>query len=246
MADGRQRGDRLDGQRHALAVLSDRPQLLYNYFKQLFAQVTNPPVDCIREEIIMSMETTIGPEGNLLEPTPRVGPADQAAHARSCATRSWRSCASSTATAARTASRRSRCRSCSRSRRAAPGWSRRSRTLRAAASEAIADGLRHHHPVRPRRTTPSTRRSRRCWPSPRVHHHLIREGTRTRSAWCSRAASRARCTTSRCCIGYGAGAINPYLAFETLDDMIRAGHADRRRRRQGRSRTTSRRSTRAS
>src|SRR5262249_5866499 len=55
----------------ALAVLSDRPQLLYNYFKQLFAQVTNPPVDCIREEIIMSMETTIGAEFNLLEPTPR-------------------------------------------------------------------------------------------------------------------------------------------------------------------------------
>src|SRR5258708_12445264 len=55
----------------ALAVLSDRPQLLYNYFKQLFAQVTNPPVDCIREEIIMSMETTIGAEYNLLGPTPR-------------------------------------------------------------------------------------------------------------------------------------------------------------------------------
>src|SRR5205823_7798972 len=52
----------------ALAVLSERPQLLYNYFKQLFAQVTNPPVDGIREEIIMSMETTIGAEGNLLEP----------------------------------------------------------------------------------------------------------------------------------------------------------------------------------
>src|SRR5438045_4123359 len=55
----------------ALAVLSDRPQLLYNYFKQLFAQVTNPPVDCIREELIMSMETTVGSEYNLLEPTPR-------------------------------------------------------------------------------------------------------------------------------------------------------------------------------
>ncbi|TMA10302.1 MAG: glutamate synthase subunit alpha [Deltaproteobacteria bacterium] len=53
-----------------LAVLSERPQLLFNYFKQLFAQVTNPPVDAIREEIIMSSETTIGPEGNLLEPGP--------------------------------------------------------------------------------------------------------------------------------------------------------------------------------
>ncbi len=53
-----------------LAVLSDRPQLLYNYFKQLFAQVTNPPLDAIREEIITSMITTIGSEGNLLDETP--------------------------------------------------------------------------------------------------------------------------------------------------------------------------------
>src|SRR5213075_2198505 len=53
-----------------LAVLSDRPQLLYNYFKQLFAQVTNPPVDAIREEIIMAVETSIGPERNLFDPQP--------------------------------------------------------------------------------------------------------------------------------------------------------------------------------
>src|SRR5690606_25637564 len=53
-----------------LAVLSDRPQRLYNYFKQLFAQVTNPPIDAIREEIITSTATTIGPERNLLEPQP--------------------------------------------------------------------------------------------------------------------------------------------------------------------------------
>src|SRR6185503_8967852 len=53
-----------------LAVLSNKPQLLYNYFKQLFAQVTNPPIDCIREEIVTSTDTTIGPEGNLLKPIP--------------------------------------------------------------------------------------------------------------------------------------------------------------------------------
>src|SRR6185312_12025286 len=52
-----------------LAVLSDKPQSLFNYFKQLFAQVTNPPIDCIREELITSAETTIGAEGNLLHPT---------------------------------------------------------------------------------------------------------------------------------------------------------------------------------
>ena len=58
-------------------MLSDQPQLLYNYFRQLFAQVTNPPVDAIREELIMSMETTVGREYNLLEPT-ALCPADQA------------------------------------------------------------------------------------------------------------------------------------------------------------------------
>ena len=54
----------------ALAVLSDRPRLLYDYFKQLFAQVTNPPLDAIREELVTSMGSTIGPEGNLLDPRP--------------------------------------------------------------------------------------------------------------------------------------------------------------------------------
>ena len=51
----------------ALACLSDKPRLLYDYFKQLFAQVTNPPIDSIREEIVMSVECFIGPEGNLLD-----------------------------------------------------------------------------------------------------------------------------------------------------------------------------------
>lgn len=51
----------------ALACLSDKPRLIFDYFKQLFAQVTNPPIDSIREEVIMSLECLIGPEGNLLE-----------------------------------------------------------------------------------------------------------------------------------------------------------------------------------
>src|SRR5258706_10477123 len=53
-----------------LAALSSRPRLLYDYFKQLFAQVTNPPIDCIREELITSSEMLIGSEGNLLQPRP--------------------------------------------------------------------------------------------------------------------------------------------------------------------------------
>ena len=54
----------------ALAVLSDKPRLLYDYFTQLFAQVTNPPLDAIREELVTSMGSTIGPEANLLKPGP--------------------------------------------------------------------------------------------------------------------------------------------------------------------------------
>src|SRR5207302_8245192 len=53
-----------------VAVLSGRPRLMFDYFTQLFAQVTNPPLDAIREELVTSLSTTIGPEGNLLDPTP--------------------------------------------------------------------------------------------------------------------------------------------------------------------------------
>ena len=51
-----------------IAVLSDKPQLLYNYFKQLFAQVTNPPIDCIREDIVIMERMYLGNEGNIIEP----------------------------------------------------------------------------------------------------------------------------------------------------------------------------------
>ena len=66
-----------------LACLSDRPQLLYNYFKQLFAQVTNPPLDAIREELVTSLYTYLGREGNLLDETPAALPPDQAQASRS-------------------------------------------------------------------------------------------------------------------------------------------------------------------
>ena len=71
-ADGaeRRRGDRVDGHRHAARRAVGQPRLLFNYFKQLFAQVTNPPLDAIREELVTSMGSTIGPEANLLKPGP--------------------------------------------------------------------------------------------------------------------------------------------------------------------------------
>ncbi len=66
-----------------LAVLSDKPQSLFNYFQQLFAQVTNPPIDCIREEIVTSAAMTIGSEGNMLDPGPENCAFDRAGFADS-------------------------------------------------------------------------------------------------------------------------------------------------------------------
>ena len=67
------------GNDSTLACLSDHPRMLYDYFRQLFAQVTNPPIDSIREEVIMSLECYVGPEGNLLETTPAHAGAPEAA-----------------------------------------------------------------------------------------------------------------------------------------------------------------------
>ena len=119
-----------------LAVLSNKPQLLYNYFKQLFAQVTNPPIDPIREEIITSTETMIGSRGNLLKPTPescaliklQASDPDQRGIGKAPARRPAR------------ISRPPRCRSCSRPPTARKAWKRRWTELFAAADKAIADG----------------------------------------------------------------------------------------------------------
>ena len=86
-ADGRRRGEEPVGSMGVdtpLAVLSERPQLLFRYFKQQFAQVTNPPIDPIREETVMSLVSCVGGEGNLLEETPN------SAACSSCRTRSSR------------------------------------------------------------------------------------------------------------------------------------------------------------
>ena len=107
-----------------LAVLSERPRLLYNYFKQLFAQVTNPPLDAIREELVTSMESTIGPERNLLDPSPsRAGRSTSGI--RSSTTTSSPSCGTSRTTGSSTGSDRSRCRCSSTRARAAPRSSAR-------------------------------------------------------------------------------------------------------------------------
>jgi glutamate synthase (ferredoxin) len=205
----------------ALAVLSDRPQLLYGYFKQLFAQVTNPPVDAIREEIIMSMETTIGAEANLLEPAP--GSARQiklkTPILRNDELDKLRQIEGLTG---------GRFKSVTlpmlyRIDGGVAGLERALRALCKHASTAIATGHefiilsdraidRDHAPIPALLAVAA------------VHHHLIREGTRTKVGLILESGEPREVHHYALLIGYGAGAVNPYLAFETLDDLIRQGH----------------------
>ena len=143
-----------------LAVLSDKSPLLFNYFKQLFAQVTNPPIDPIREELVMSAETTIGSEQNLFEETPRALPPAPARSSRSSPTPSWRRSSGSTRPGLRTVTlldalpRRATAR-----RDCAP---RSTRSVPQRLARRSTDGYTHHRAFRSRRRTPSTRRSRAC------------------------------------------------------------------------------------
>jgi glutamate synthase (ferredoxin) len=201
-----------------LAVLSDRPQLLYSYFKQLFAQVTNPPVDAIREELIMSMETTVGAEQNLLEPTPlsarqiklkspilKNEELEKLRHLG--AGEGFKSVTLPILFEIH---------------QGAAGLERALDDLCRQASDASSAGHnliilsdrgvdRYHAPI-PALLAVSG-----------VHHHLIREGTRTKVGLVLESGEPREVHHFALLIGYGAGAINPYLAFETLDDMVRQG-----------------------
>jgi glutamate synthase (ferredoxin) len=204
----------------ALAVLSDRPQLLYNYFKQLFAQVTNPPVDCIREEIIMSMETTIGSEYNLLEPTPKSArqiklPSPILTNDELDKLRNL------------DGSQRGEFKTITLSilywvKDGASGMERYLSALFKKASEAIAQG--YEFIILSDRGI-----SKDYAPIPALlavaglHHHLIREGTRTKVGLVLESGEPREVHHFALLIGYGAGAINPYLALETLDDLVDQG-----------------------
>ena len=142
-----------------LACLSDKPQLLYNYFKQLFAQVTNPPLDAIREELVTSLYTYLGREGNLLDETPKHCASDQAEAADPAATRIWKSSAKSRSAICVA----SRCRCCSTSPTAKRGWRRRSTSCARRRRKAVEGRRVDPDPVRSRRRSRTTRRSPACW-----------------------------------------------------------------------------------
>jgi glutamate synthase (NADPH) large chain len=199
----------------ALAALSDKPRLLYDYFAQVFAQVTNPPLDAIREELVTSMESTIGPEGNLLDPRPEscrqicikypVIDNDQLARLRHVYDPGFRAI---------------RLPMLFDPGQNGPGLERAIEDLKRRASDAVEAGytiliLSDRDADRVRAPIPS------LLATAGVHHHLVRKGTRTRCALVVETGDAREVHHCALLLGYGAGAVNPYLAFETLDDMIR-------------------------
>ncbi|GAA2921288.1 glutamate synthase large subunit [Streptomyces thioluteus] len=204
-----------------IAALSERPRLLFDYFTQLFAQVTNPPLDAIREELVTSLVSSLGPQGNLLEPTaascrsvtlpfPVIDNdelaklihinADGDLPGLKAVTLSglYRVSGGGAALAARLDA------------------------MCAEADAAIADGARlivlsdrhsdaEHAPVPSLLLTSA------------IHHHLIRTKQRTRVGLLVEAGDVREVHHVALLIGYGAAAVNPYLAMESVEDLVRAG-----------------------
>ena len=201
----------------ALAVLSDRPRMLYDYFKQLFAQVTNPPLDGIREELVTQVSTPIGPESNLLEPTERScrrlkldSPClnnEELALIRHIDLPGFRT---KTVTALY---------------RFTDGVAGLEAALERVFEEtdrAIDEGYTlvilsdrgmdaQHVPIPALLATAGT------------HHHLVRNGRRMRVGLVVESGSPREIHHFATLLGYGADAVNPYLAFETLCDMLQQG-----------------------
>ncbi|MFM8249938.1 MAG: glutamate synthase large subunit, partial [Acidimicrobiaceae bacterium] len=201
-----------------IAVLSERPRLLFDYFSQMFAQVTNPPLDAIREEIVTSVGSTCGPEGNLLQataenckqlvlPFPIIDNDELAKiihinddgnfeHLKSVVVSGLYRVADG-AEAMRSAIDE----------------------VRERVSKAIDEGARI--------VVISDRNSDDTFaPIPSllltsaVHHHLIRQKQRTKVGLIIETGDAREVHHMALLIGYGAGAINPYLAFETIEDMV--------------------------
>ena len=200
-----------------LAVLSDRPQLLFTYFKQLFAQVSNPPLDAIREELVTSVSINLGAQRNLFEETPL--------HARQLrlpnpvlTERDLEKIKAVDRPGIKAATL-----SLLFPADEGPGaMDRAMDALRRSASEAIEAGctilvlsdrgVGPHHAAIPSLLATAG-----------VHHHLIREGERTKVGIVVESAEPREVAHLALLIGYGAGAVCPYLTLETLEHMRRQG-----------------------
>jgi glutamate synthase (NADPH/NADH) large chain len=212
----------------SIAVLSNRSRLLYDYFTQLFAQVTNPPLDAIREELVTSLAATIGPEANLLEarcgscrqillPLPVIDRDDLAKlmyvneHGE---TPGFKAFAVDGLFDVREAGRAG-----APTEAGGEALRRAIEEVRRRVSDAIAEGANI--------IVLSDRNATEDWaPIPSllltaaIHHHLVREKTRTKVGLVVETGDAREVHHMALLIGFGAAAVNPYLALDSIDDMI--------------------------
>jgi len=202
----------------ALAVLSNKPRLLYDYFKQLFAQVTNPPIDSIREEIVISAETRLGSEGNLLDPQPTACRRVEL---------KWPVLTNEEFAKIRRTDlpglKIGVLPSLFRVARGEKGLAKSMEEICMMARRMIEEEEINVLILSDRGV------SKEFAPIPALlavaglHHYLIREGLRTRASLVIETGEAREVHHFALLIGYGVSAINPYVAFETIDDMIREG-----------------------
>jgi glutamate synthase domain-containing protein 2/glutamate synthase domain-containing protein 1/glutamate synthase domain-containing protein 3 len=205
------------GNDNALAVLSDQRPALFSYFKQLFAQVTNPPIDPIRESIVMSLGTGVGAEGNLLEAAPE--------HARQLVMDQpiLRNGELETLRTLEHPWFKSHTIDITWPVQDGPeGLHARLAEICDEAHDVIATGvniliLSDRGIGKRRAPIPS------LLAVAAVHHHLVREGTRLQTGLVLESGEPREVHHFATLIGYGASAINPYVAFETIDAMVAEG-----------------------
>jgi glutamate synthase (NADPH/NADH) large chain len=204
-----------------IAVLSKRPRLLYDYFTQLFAQVTNPPLDAIREELVTSVAGAIGPEANLLEPSPAscrqivlpfpVIDNDELAKIINI-----------DEDGDLPGFRATRVSGLYRVVDGGAGLKTRLVEICRGVSEAIEDGARILV-LSDRDSTVDLAPIPSLLLTAVVHQHLIREQTRTQVALIVESGDCREVHHVATLLGFGAAAVNPYLAFESIDDLIATG-----------------------
>ena len=205
-----------------IAALSQRPRLLFDYFSQLFAQVTNPPLDAIREELVTSLAGTIGPEANLLDPAPAscrmvqlpfpVISNDDLAKIRHI-NRDGDMPGFITHVA----------RGLYPVDGGGAAMAQRIDEICEEVSQAIAGGARiivlsDRHSTAELAPIPS------LLLTGAVHHHLVREKTRTQVGLLVEAGDVREVHHVATLVGYGAAAVNPYLAMESVEDLAREGY----------------------
>ena len=208
------------GNDSALAVLSDKPRMIYDYFKQLFAQVTNPAIDSIREEVVMSLECYIGPEQNLLAATPEhchrllvphpILTNEETAALSHINFEGWHS----------------KVIDITFDRSEGKAGLRSTLDRIAAEAEAAVDAGIQLIVLSDRNVGEERVPVSALLATGAVHHHLVQTSKRTRVGLVVETGEAREVHHFCLLVGYGADAINPYLAFEALWQTVRDGLMD--------------------